>query len=229
MNDYKFCSRCKQSLPRTAEFWHSNKRSSDGFNAYCRSCANAYSTEYRKTHPKHTSVWRKKNPQKARESALRYYDQNRETMLNKAHDRRSKNPEQIRERARQYYAENRERLKSLQKQYRQEKKSKLPIIPKKETPASPKYRPGYVYLLKSPTGYYKIGRAKNPEKRLETFNVKLPFEVDFECLIYSDDMWFLERELHIKFKDKRVQGEWFKLDDEDIAYIKSLVSENKQP
>lgn len=226
MNDYKVCPSCKQPLPRTPEFWHSDKRSSDGFNGYCRDCVKSYNAEYRKKHPKHSSVWRDKNPEKAKDSYLRYYDQNKEAILEKARNRRNQNIEKVREYSREYYIKNREHLKALQQQYRQEDNAKKPIIQKRDKPRKPKYRPGYVYLLKSSTGHYKIGRAKNPEKRLATFTIKLPFEVDYECLIYSDDMWFLERELHIRFKEKRIQGEWFMLDDEDIAYIKSLAPEN---
>lgn len=85
-------------------------------------------------------------------------------------------------------------------------------------------RKGYVYLLKSPTGLYKIGRAADPNNRLKTFNVKLPFEVAFECLIRTGDMVTLESELHHYFADKRQNGEWFALTHEDVEYLKSLAS-----
>lgn len=32
----------------------------------------------------------------------------------------------------------------------------------------------------------------------------------------------MERHLHHKFQKKRVQGEWFRLEQEDIEYIKGL-------
>jgi hypothetical protein len=83
---------------------------------------------------------------------------------------------------------------------------------------------GFVYLLQSPTGAYKIGRAIDPEDRLRTFSVKLPFEVEYACLIRTSDMVALERELHQQFEEKRVNGEWFNLDENDVAYIKSLAS-----
>lgn len=85
-------------------------------------------------------------------------------------------------------------------------------------------RAGYVYLLKSTSGYYKIGHTGNPKNRLRTFNVKLPFEVEFECLIQCDDMRHLEKTLHNHFDNKRVNGEWFNLEAEDIKYIKGLAS-----
>lgn len=81
---------------------------------------------------------------------------------------------------------------------------------------------GFVYLLKSPTNAYKIGRSKNPQDRIKTFGVKLPFEVEYLAIIPAQDMCSLEAELHQRFADKRINGEWFALTDNDIAYIKSL-------
>lgn len=94
-----------------------------------------------------------------------------------------------------------------------------PPIP---TPTS--RNPGYVYLLQSPTGAYKIGRTINPANRLKTFTVKLPFEVEYICTIKTPDMVALEQELHARFASKRINGEWFALNDEDIAYIKGLAA-----
>lgn len=82
--------------------------------------------------------------------------------------------------------------------------------------------PGYVYVVKSPTGAYKIGKSKDPDNRLRTFSVKLPFEVEYVCVIPTDDMNGLERDLHSRFSDKRENGEWFNLTDTDIQYIKAL-------
>jgi predicted GIY-YIG superfamily endonuclease len=82
---------------------------------------------------------------------------------------------------------------------------------------------GYVYLLEVPDGNWKIGYTVNPKSRHKTFNVKLPFKVKpFEHIIQTPDMKKLERELHQHFATKRVAGEWFALDANDIAYIKKL-------
>lgn len=82
---------------------------------------------------------------------------------------------------------------------------------------------GYVYLVQSPTGSYKIGRTKDPDNRMKTFSVKLPFEVDYVCLLETADMYALERDLHRKFASKRINGEWFMLAPADVAHIKELV------
>lgn len=83
---------------------------------------------------------------------------------------------------------------------------------------------GYVYLLKSDNGHHKIGKAKNPEDRLKTFTVKLPFHVEYICTIKTNDMRVLEETLHERFANKRIDGEWFNLETEDIEYIKGLAS-----
>ncbi len=82
---------------------------------------------------------------------------------------------------------------------------------------------GYVYLLQSPTSAYKIGRTANPKNRLQTFNVKLPFEVDYLAVIKTPNMYQLEVDLHNKFASKRINGEWFTLSPADVEYIKGLA------
>jgi len=78
---------------------------------------------------------------------------------------------------------------------------------------------GYVYLLKTYDGLYKIGRTVDPDNRLRTFSVKLPFPVEYEYLIRCKDRFETERALHQQFSHKRVNGEWFRLDQNDIEQI----------
>lgn len=94
-----------------------------------------------------------------------------------------------------------------------------PVLPRMIDPS------GYVYLLKSPSkSLYKIGYTAKPDNRLATFKNKLPFNVQYVCLIKSDDMRTLEKRLHRKFADKRSDGEWFALTVTDVAYIKALAN-----
>lgn len=81
---------------------------------------------------------------------------------------------------------------------------------------------GWVYLLHSVDGLYKIGRTIDPNNRLRTFSVKLPFDVKYDHLIKCNDMYALETRLHHKYADKRIKGEWFNLSPEDVEYIKTL-------
>src|SRR5690242_18538642 len=82
---------------------------------------------------------------------------------------------------------------------------------------------GYVYLLQSPKGAYKIGKSVNPKSRFQTFKLSLPFEVEYVCVIQTNRMSDLERELHERFASKKINGEWFDLSTEDVQYIKSLA------
>lgn len=86
---------------------------------------------------------------------------------------------------------------------------------------------GYVYLIRSQDGYFKIGHTSDPDNRMKTFSVKLPFDVEYVCLIWSGDRFELERSLHDLYKSKHVNGEWFNLSDEDVNYLKGLANDNK--
>lgn len=99
----------------------------------------------------------------------------------------------------------------------------LEFITTRNNPSYKHPRPGFVYLVQSPTGAYKIGKAKDPNDRQKTFGIQLPFEVEFIALVPTPNMKQTEDELHRQFADKRVNGEWFNLTPEDVEYIKGLA------
>jgi hypothetical protein len=74
-----------------------------------------------------------------------------------------------------------------------------------------------IYLMYDEhTKYYKIARSLNPNKRERTLQSEKPsivLKYSFSGVIND------ERDLHDKFKDKRIMGEWFNLDELDIDYI----------
>lgn len=81
------------------------------------------------------------------------------------------------------------------------------------------HNPGYVYVVKSDTGHYKIGRTNNPDDRRKTFNVKLPVEIEFIVLIKTSNYVELESILHQQYQHKRVNGEWFSLSCNDLLFL----------
>lgn len=86
---------------------------------------------------------------------------------------------------------------------------------------SPK-RAGHIYVIKVGE-LYKIGLSGNFSSRI----VQLKQEYGFKkytliILISVPNMLVIESELHRVFRDKRVGGEWFKLDDTDIAIIREI-------
>lgn len=84
-------------------------------------------------------------------------------------------------------------------------------------------RSGFVYLLMTETGRYKIGRTNNPERRKTEFEKILSVKVELVCVIACENMWHLEEDLHYKFSTKRQEGEWFDLSPEDIECIKVMA------
>ena len=58
--------------------------------------------------------------------------------------------------------------------------------------------------------------------RLRTLSVKLPFKVNLTHSFESKDYIQAESLLHKYFSDKRVDGEWFTLDNADIELVKDV-------
>lgn len=87
-----------------------------------------------------------------------------------------------------------------------------------------KTKAGHVYLVKSENGLCKIGCSGDYQNRMRSFLSLFPFKVELLHVIATDDMYSLERRLHVLFEERRKQGEWFELDSADIEYIKGLTS-----
>ncbi len=102
--------------------------------------------------------------------------------------------------------------KERRAQYQEERQR-----PRDETPKPP--RMGFVYLMKNKrNGFVKIGFSKKPRHRERTLQAEDP---DTEMLFAFEAAFHDEEKLHLKFADKRVRGEWFKLDESDIDGIRS--------
>ena len=71
------------------------------------------------------------------------------------------------------------------------------------------------YLIKeSNTSYYKIGKSNNPEHREKTLQREMPNIKTVK--VWEED---IEKELHHKYAEHRVRGEWFKLTKPQVKYI----------
>jgi AraC-like DNA-binding protein len=79
-------------------------------------------------------------------------------------------------------------------------------------------RAGYVYIYGG-EGSYKIGRTTNIQRRLKELP-PLPFRAELIHTIETDDAAMLETHLHRRFKAQRLNGEWFRLSDDDLTAIK---------
>lgn len=79
----------------------------------------------------------------------------------------------------------------------------------------------YVMIDKN-TGFYKIGRSKNPKTREKTLQSEKP---TIEMLFNYDARVKDEKELHKMFSNKRVRGEWFDLNGSDLMTIKEYFND----
>lgn len=79
--------------------------------------------------------------------------------------------------------------------------------------------PGYVYFLKMGE-FTKIGFTTRLTKRLKEL-VIMPIPIKLICTYESFYARRLERELHELFSNKQSNGEWFRLDEDEIDNIKS--------
>ena len=81
-----------------------------------------------------------------------------------------------------------------------------------------------VYVFKQTvTNIFKIGMTKkiSVNDRLSSFKTYSPYPIEVITIIETENAYELERKLHHKFKDKRLSGEFFNLNEQDIEYIKN--------
>jgi len=90
-------------------------------------------------------------------------------------------------------------------------------------PLSPSYL-GYVYLIGSRRfGWYKIGRTRYAQIRVQDLGVLLPFKIAVFAIWKTPNPDRLESYLHREFSANAINGEWFGFEWEKIHEILSLV------
>lgn len=84
-------------------------------------------------------------------------------------------------------------------------------------------RSGYVYVLKAHKPFeacFKVGRTNNLGRRLHDFGVKLPYKVELVYSWRTNDCYRDESYVHDALLYERLEGEWFKLAEADLAWIR---------
>jgi Meiotically up-regulated gene 113 len=90
-----------------------------------------------------------------------------------------------------------------------------------DTPFPDGKAPGYVYFVQEHmNGTFKIGKTKHIEKRMNVFGVKLPFKNELIYLIKTGNHHQTEVAFHKHFSTKRLEGEWFNLNQDDLTWVK---------
>lgn len=78
---------------------------------------------------------------------------------------------------------------------------------------------GHVYLLKHDKTY-KIGRSTDATRRYKEIKVQMPMKTIEIHVIETDDTVGIEAYWHKRFSSKRLEGEWFALNTNDIKAFK---------
>jgi len=81
-------------------------------------------------------------------------------------------------------------------------------------------RTGAVYLIKS-AGRYKLGQSLNPEQRIT--GMQLPEKPQVLVIHHTPKYREAERELHLRFADKRGHGEWFDFKTEELPEVEKAI------
>lgn len=69
---------------------------------------------------------------------------------------------------------------------------------------------GYVYLIGTPVfGWYKIGKSKTPEIRVNNLGILLPFKLSVIGIWKAKNHHQLEKSLHEIYSKHQINGEWF--------------------
>ena len=93
------------------------------------------------------------------------------------------------------------------------------------------YTQNFVYIVTDNNGLHKIGKSQDPKLRLSNLQVAntsgLSLMYTIECES-SDAALKLEKELHDKFIDAHVRGEWFKLEDSHFEQLQNEYSKTLQ-
>lgn len=78
---------------------------------------------------------------------------------------------------------------------------------------------GYVYILYSKSGHYKIGKSVDPFNRANTIGTQMPFPVHLIYAAKVSDADGIERFLHRIFRFSRVHGEWFTFTRDNLRWL----------
>ncbi len=81
---------------------------------------------------------------------------------------------------------------------------------------------GFIYIFKC-NKFYKIGKSKNPTKRLRSIQASIPYKLEIILKTKVNDCDKTEKIIHKLFKNKIITGEWFKLTQSDITKIKLIL------
>lgn len=120
--DTKTCTKCGQTFPATAEFFHRGKVYKGGFRTWCKVCVREYGKKYVQVNADKRRAYRQTNADRIRENQRKYQKEN----LDKKHQYQRKyqrnNVEKERERQRKWMQANPDKGRIFASRYRARKR-----------------------------------------------------------------------------------------------------------
>jgi hypothetical protein len=86
---------------------------------------------------------------------------------------------------------------------------------------------GFVYLIQLDE-FFKIGIAKDVQKRLSSIKVSTPHSVELIKSWRCRNPLTLEKRMHAQFKQYKVQGEWFRLPEDAVNFLLAIQDLRKE-
>lgn len=80
-----------------------------------------------------------------------------------------------------------------------------------------------VYIIKTSKRLYKIGKTQDLKSRISGYHTHLPIVFRVVRQFLASNMDELEEALHIVFQHKRIKGEWFELNDDDLIICDNIA------
>jgi hypothetical protein len=81
------------------------------------------------------------------------------------------------------------------------------------------YQAAGVYILVASNGLCKIGQTESLYKRVASLWTMIPDEFEVYAFFPTEGHAFAEEILHNLVRNRRVKGEWFALNDDDLAKV----------
>ncbi len=136
----KYCPKCENVYPATAEYFHLNSRSKDGFAFRCKACAKQATRDWNAANPDRVKAnsrrWREANPELAKANNKTWHEANQDRLLPKyraasrawyqankerrhetAQEWRKANPDRRRAKNREWVLANPDRVKEYRDRY----------------------------------------------------------------------------------------------------------------
>lgn len=86
-----------------------------------------------------------------------------------------------------------------------------------------KHYKGYIYFFKC-GDKYKIGYSKDVDKRIKQLDYR-PYKIEFITKsILLEKAYLIEQDLHNKYKNNKVIGEWYDFNENQVKEIKKYIN-----